>query len=317
MERFAIGAIIASLLCAGPALSHVSLEVPEVAPGSTYKAVLRIGHGCDGAAMTRLRVTLPEGFYNAKPMPKPGWVLETVKGDYAMPFDNHGEEMTQGTREVIWSGGELADDWYDEFTIRGSIGKDLPPGSVLYFPTVQDCGKASAAWINVTGNPDAPDPAPVLKLTEAKGAHEHAHAAGPGDGAVVLGDLSITGAFSRATPPGAPVAGGFMTIHNAGGDDRLVSAHAAVAARTEIHEMTMQGDVMRMRALPEGLAIPAGATVELKPGGLHLMFMEPNQPFAEGATVPVTLTFEKAGEVTVPLAVGPMGAGKGGGHDGH
>ncbi|MEG4645683.1 DUF1775 domain-containing protein [Paracoccus sp. P2] len=333
MQNPVFGALCATLLglAAGPALSHATLEKSEAAAGAAYRAVIRIGHGCDGQTTHTLRVELPEGFYNAKPMPKPGWTLETVKGAYARPFDNHGTQMTEGTREVVWSGGALQDDWYDEFVIRGTVGADVAPGTVLYFPTVQECAEGKADWTDVSGSKEVPNPAPGLTVTAGKAdhghghGHSHGHGHGPdaqaaaAGGPVVLGDLALSGGFSRATPPGAPVAGGFLTIANGGDEDRLVAAHADFAGRTEIHEMAMEGEVMRMRELPDGLAIPAGATVELKPGGYHLMFMELKQPLVEGETVNVTLSFEKAGEVSLPLAVGPRNAGaqKGGGHGGH
>ncbi|MDB5615597.1 MAG: copper chaperone PCu(A)C [Devosia sp.] len=124
------------------------------------------------------------------------------------------------------------------------------------------------------------------------------------NGVVHLGPLNISGPFTRATLPNAPVGGGFMTIENTGTEaDRLVSVTSTVAKDTQIHEMAMQGDVMKMRELPEGLEIPAGETVALSPGGFHLMFMGLTQPFVEGQTVTVTLTFEKAGTVDVVLPV--------------
>lgn len=122
---------------------------------------------------------------------------------------------------------------------------------------------------------------------------------------LVLGDLTLSGPFSRATLPNAPVAAGFLTITNGGPeDDRLLSASTTVAGETQIHEMVNVDDVMRMRPLPDGLPIPAGATVELAPGGLHLMLMDLRQPLVEGGTVVVTLTFERAGPIEVPLAIG-------------
>lgn len=124
--------------------------------------------------------------------------------------------------------------------------------------------------------------------------------------AVTLGDLTIAGAFARATLPNAPVAGGFLTVTNNGtADDTLVSASAPIAGMTQVHEMAMDGDVMRMRELPDGLPIPAGETVTLEPGGYHLMFMDLTGPLTEGETVPVTLTFAQAGTVEVMLPVGP------------
>lgn len=328
-----IAAMTGAVLLAAPAMAHVTLEKAEAPAGSTYKAVLRVGHGCDGHATNTLRVKIPDGFYNAKPMPKPGWQLKTVTGEYARPFDDHGTKMTQGVREIIWSGGALEDGWFDEFVLRGSVGPDAVPGSVLYFPVVQECGKARAQWINVTGAEDVPDPAPALTVTKADAGHAgHGAAAGHGDHAghgsasdgdhaeaepVTAGDLQLTGGFTRATLPNAEVAGGFLTVTNTGAqDDRLVSATSPVAERVEIHQMSMQGDVMRMRPLPEGVPLPAGQTVELKPGGIHLMMMDLKQPLAQGQTVPVTLTFEKAGQVELPLTVGAINA-KGGEHAGH
>lgn len=125
---------------------------------------------------------------------------------------------------------------------------------------------------------------------------------------VTIGDLTLTEAFTRATRPGAPVAGGFVTIRNTGGDDRLTGGSAAFASDVQVHEMAMDGDVMKMRQLPDGLPIPAGQEVTLKPGSYHLMFIGLKAPLVEGEKVEVTLTFERAGAVTVPLMVLAPGA---------
>lgn len=127
--------------------------------------------------------------------------------------------------------------------------------------------------------------------------------------AVHLGPLVLSGGFSRATLPNAPVAGGFLTIQNTGtADDRLIGVSSEVAGHVEVHEMAMVGDVMKMRQLKDGLPIPAGQTVTLKPGGIHVMFMGLKQPLVQGKTVIVTLTFEKAGSVQIPLAIGAPNA---------
>ncbi len=127
-----------------------------------------------------------------------------------------------------------------------------------------------------------------------------AHAAGP---------ISIENGWSRATAAAQTVGGGFMTIVNAGkNDDRLVSATSPVAAEVQIHDMKMEDGVMRMRQLADGLAVPAGARVELKPRSLHLMFMQLKAPLAAGQSFPVTLKFEKAGAVTTQFRVEAMGA---------
>lgn len=132
-----------------------------------------------------------------------------------------------------------------------------------------------------------------------------------------VGDLTLKGAFSRATLPNQPVAGGFLTITNTGAeDDRLLSVSSSIAMKGEVHEMAMEGDTMKMRQLADGLVIPAGETVELKPGGFHLMFMKLNDALVEGETIEATLQFENAGSVTIPFAVLGKGA-KGMDHAGH
>lgn len=124
-----------------------------------------------------------------------------------------------------------------------------------------------------------------------------------------LGTLEITGAFSRATLPNAPVGAGYLLITNNGtANDTLVSASSPVAGVTQIHEMKMEGDVMKMNEVPGGVVIPAGDWVILEPGGLHIMFMDLKEPLVEGTMVPVTLTFANAGSIDIELSVGPINA---------
>lgn len=118
------------------------------------------------------------------------------------------------------------------------------------------------------------------------------------------GPLTIERPWSRATPPAARVGAGYLVITNGGAAaDRLLSASSPAAGRVEVHEMRMDGGVMRMRELAQGLAIPPGATVELKPGGYHLMLMELPAPLAAGSSVPMSLVFERAGRVDVELKI--------------
>jgi copper(I)-binding protein len=139
---------------------------------------------------------------------------------------------------------------------------------------------------------------------------------------VKAGDLVITQAWSRATPGGAKVAGGYLTIENKGtAPDRLIGGSADIAGSLSVHEMAMDNGVMKMRALDKGLAIEPGKTVKLAPGGNHLMLEELKGPLKQGDKVPVTLEFEKAGKVQVSLDVQGVGAqapggaaDKGGGH---
>jgi uncharacterized protein YcnI len=167
--------ILSPLAMATAALAHVTLETAEAPANSSYKAVLRVPHGCAGQATHTVRVQIPEGFIAVKPMPKPGWKLETRKGPYAKTYDYFGSKLSEGVKEVIWSGGELLDEHYDEFVLRGRIA-DLPPGSVLWFKTVQECANGAERWIEIPAeNQKASDlkyPAPSLKVIEKK-SHDH------------------------------------------------------------------------------------------------------------------------------------------------
>jgi len=123
-----------------------------------------------------------------------------------------------------------------------------------------------------------------------------------------VGSLQIDNAYTRATAPGQQVAGGFMKIENKGAADQLISASSPAAGEVQLHEMAMEGNVMKMRQLKD-IPVPAGGAVELKPGGLHLMLMNIKTPLAAGETIPVKLKFAKAGEVEVKFPVNAMGAG--------
>lgn len=121
--------------------------------------------------------------------------------------------------------------------------------------------------------------------------------------------LEISRPWSRATPPGATTGAGYLAIANPGKTpDRLVGGSTPVAAKLEIHEMSMTGGVMRMRPVAGGLVIGAGQTVTLKPGGYHLMLIGLKRPLKAGESVPVTLTFERAGPVKTALDVQATGA---------
>lgn len=133
------------------------------------------------------------------------------------------------------------------------------------------------------------------------------------------GPLKIGHPWSRATPAGAKVGGGYLSIENTGSAaDRLVSVSAPFAARAEIHEMAVKDGIMTMRPMEKGVEVPAGGKVEFKPGGYHIMFMELKQPLKQGETMKGTLTFEKAGSVDVEFKVDSIAAKGGEGeHKGH
>ncbi|MGM4982234.1 MULTISPECIES: copper chaperone PCu(A)C [Rhizobium] len=128
---------------------------------------------------------------------------------------------------------------------------------------------------------------------------------------VTLGNLKIAAAYVRAMVPGAEVGGGYVSITNSGRtDDRLIAASSSRAVKVEVHEMKMDKDVMVMRQLAGGLPLPAGKTVDLKPGSYHLMFMDVIDPFKQGETIRARLTFEKAGSIDVDFPVGSAVASK-------
>ena len=121
--------------------------------------------------------------------------------------------------------------------------------------------------------------------------------------------ITIAHPWLRATPRTAPVAGGYVTLTNTGKEpDTLVSARLTMAPEGQVHTMTMKNGVMEMRRLDKGLAIAPGATVTLRPGGDHLMFLNPTAQLNEGESVEGSLTFERAGTVPVTFTVGGMAA---------
>ncbi len=132
---------------------------------------------------------------------------------------------------------------------------------------------------------------------------------------VKVGNLKIENPQARATVPAQKMSGGFVKIENKVGADKLLAASSPVSKSMELHTMTMDGNVMKMREV-KAIDIPANGTVELKPGGLHLMFIDLNEQLKPGSTFKVKLKFEKAGEVEVPFQVMDMRPA-GHGHSGH
>lgn len=141
-------------------------------------------------------------------------------------------------------------------------------------------------------------------------AHEGlVHEGCPAGQTFTAGELEITGAFTRATLPAAKVAGGYLEVENKGATpDRLLGGTSEAVESVQVHQMAMEGDVMKMGRVEGGLEIPAGEAVTLAPGGLHLMLIGLRNPFSEGECVEVRLQFEEAGEVPVLLNVGGMAA---------
>jgi periplasmic copper chaperone A len=165
-------AILISGLVSGAisAQAHITLETQEAQANSSYMAVLRVGHGCEGAPTIKVRVQIPEGVIAVKPMPKPGWTLETKVSKYAKSYEYYSHTLSEGVTEITWSGGNLSDAWYDEFIFRARL-TDAAAGSVVYFPTVQECpGGAANRWIEIPEagktRDDYKSPAPQLVIIE-------------------------------------------------------------------------------------------------------------------------------------------------------
>jgi len=123
-----------------------------------------------------------------------------------------------------------------------------------------------------------------------------------------VGSIKIENAYVRATAPGQPAAGAFMKIDNSGAADQLVSASSPAAGEVQLHQMSMEGNVMKMGQVKD-IAVPANGSVDLKPGGYHIMLMNIKAPLKVGETVPVKLKFAKAGEVEVKLPVNAVSSG--------
>ena len=173
-------AACAALTGASATFSHVVLQDGVALADTSYRAVLRVGHGCDGSPTTGMQVTIPDGFTEAQPMPKPGWTLSTKVGKLALPYTSHGKTFTEGVQEITWSANgpenALPADFYDEFTLRGTT--PATPGAV-WFKVVQTCAKGVNAWIEVpasgTSTKGLKSPAALLELLDTKASSDHAH----------------------------------------------------------------------------------------------------------------------------------------------
>ncbi|GAA3712322.1 YcnI family protein [Oceanisphaera sediminis] len=166
-------AALSSLVVSQAAFAHASLETKTAPAGSHYKGVIKIGHGCDGAATQTLRVQLPLEVQHAKPMPKAGWQLELKREKLDVPYDYYGTQVSEDVRELVWTGGNLSDDHYDEFVFTARLAGE--PGETLYLNTIQECTQGELRWTEIPADGqdphDLPHPAPAITLTEAK--HHH------------------------------------------------------------------------------------------------------------------------------------------------
>ena len=160
--------VAVAMLFASPACAHISLENRQAAIGASYKAVFAVPHGCAGSPTVKIRVQIPEGVIAVKPMPKAGWNVEAISGKYATEYDYHGSKLSEGVKEVVWSGGKLPDHHYEEFVVSTFLTPGLKPNSTLYFPLVQECEQGVSRWIDIPkdgeGGHGSKTPAPGVKL---------------------------------------------------------------------------------------------------------------------------------------------------------
>jgi uncharacterized protein YcnI len=171
--RIALAAA-AALVLAAPAAAHVTAN-PSTAPSDGFAVIsFRVPHGCDGSPTTALSVQIPEGVVNVKPQAVAGWQVATKIGKYAEPVDLFGEPVTEGVKEVTWSGGSLPDDQYQDFGLSVKL-PPLDPGTKLNFPTVQRCQQGVERWIQVPveGEEEPELPTPQVELIAASGEDEH------------------------------------------------------------------------------------------------------------------------------------------------
>jgi uncharacterized protein YcnI len=157
------------------AYSHVVLETQTAEMGAYYKAVLKVSHGCEGSAIKKIVVQVPDGFQGAKPMVKPGWNIAIRKEKLAVPYTSHGKKIDQDTREIVWDGGLLPNAYYDEFVV---VGKLPEKAGKIYWKVKQICEKGEIDWSQIpVGSQSLRDleyPAAVLNLTKPQ-TEEHHH----------------------------------------------------------------------------------------------------------------------------------------------
>ncbi len=267
--------------------AHVVLETPLARLDAPYQAVFRVGHGCDRSATTAITVRLPPGFVNAKPVPRPGWKLDATPAAITWTASGKESALPDGTR--------------GEFVIAGSTVREAGP---VWFKVLQSCEQGSIDWADIPAQGISTvgmkTPAALLQVMDSR------------DFALAQALPKVDVAWVRGSVPGQRGTGGFMRL-TAREPLQLVGASTPVAGVAEIHEMKMEGDVMRMRAVDKVDLVP-GVAFELKPGGYHLMLMDLKQPLQKDALVPLTLLFRNAAgaplrmELQVPVSMQAPGA---------
>lgn len=278
-RRLAPGATAALALLAAlagvPAGAHVTLPPGGATAGSVYPAAFNVGHACEGAeATTALRVRLPAGFTPTQVPARPGWRIEQSPGELRWTAESPQDALPAKART--------------RFVVHGRLTEQ--PGT-LWFQVLQVCDRGSADWAQVPAAAGDKPAFPAARLDVLP----------PGQAPV-----DVREPWARATVAGQGATAVYAQL-TAGAGATLVAARSPLAGTVAVHEMTLDGSVMRMRELAQGLALPPAERVELRPGGLHLMVQDLRQPLAEGSVLPLVLRFVdregRASERTVDVPV--------------
>jgi uncharacterized protein YcnI len=197
-NRILLAAIAAAVL-APAASAHVTANPAEAPAGGFTMISFRVPHGCEESATTRLSIQIPEGVVSVAPEAVPGWEVETVEGPYDEPVQLHGEEVTEGVKEVTWTGGPLDAHQFLDFGL--SMRMPEAEGETIYFPVVQTCEQGETSWITipVAGEEEPDTPAPGVTLLAASGGH------GSSTGSAGSDDSTSSAAQEPATEAAAAV----------------------------------------------------------------------------------------------------------------
>jgi len=271
---------------AGTVSAHIALSQPSFEAGQNYAAFFKVEQGCDGSPTIALNVQIPDGVIVLDTPPKPGWTVNAKR------------DKGQVTG-VTWRGKLAAKD-SDQFGLFVKL--PAKPGT-LYFPVLQQCEKSEIRWSDIPAAGQAPreiaHPAAVLQLIAA---------AKPAPPHYMAGDIMIEQPWAPATPGGAATAVAYMTIMNHGSSADTLLGGTSSVGKLDIHQMSMANGIMSMRPVSGGVTIPPGGTIILSAQGYHFMLSGLKAPLTEGARVPATLIFAKAGQVPIELSVAAIGA---------
>ena len=269
-----LAACLVLAAASGAASAHVMIDAARAVAGARVEALLHVTHGCDGAPTTGVTVQIPPGFQAPVPAAREGWKLEVRRSPPAMAA---GEPVTQ----VSWTARN------DKAALPGNqpalfklSGKPAAGAGPLWFKVLQSCGNTSRDWAEIPAQGTSVE---GLKLPAAL-----LQQAVPG--AALAQSVLVEGAWVRAVVPGQSGTGGFMRL-TARTPMTLVGVSTPAAGLAQVHEMKLEGGVMKMRPV-DALELPAGKAVALTPGGLHVMLMDLKAPLVKGGSVPMTLVLQ-------------------------